>query len=61
MLRLDDNGSAFPKARGLSRAAAEAMVQAFAARSHKQCYWACADADLDPFAQGDEGVVDAPR
>ncbi|MCB1910084.1 MAG: hypothetical protein KDH15_22195 [Rhodocyclaceae bacterium] len=39
--RLDDNGNAFRVAGGLSRDAAEAMVRAYEAKGHKQCYWTC--------------------
>ncbi|MCB1916786.1 MAG: hypothetical protein KDG52_13855 [Rhodocyclaceae bacterium] len=46
VLRLDDNGNAFRVAGGLSQTAAEAMVRAFEAKGHKQCYWACADAEV---------------
>ncbi|MCY1339757.1 hypothetical protein D9M68_363710 [compost metagenome] len=40
VLRLDDNGNQFLVRAGLSRAQAEALAAEFAARGHKQSYWA---------------------
>ncbi|CAD5107038.1 hypothetical protein [Zestomonas carbonaria] len=40
VLRLDDNGNQFLVRAGLDRAQAEALARDFAARGHKQSYWA---------------------
>ena len=40
VLRLDDNGNRFLVRAGLPRAEAEALAREFAARGHKQSYWA---------------------
>jgi len=39
VMRQDDNGNRFLLARGLDRAAAEALAAEFEARGHKQLYW----------------------
>lgn len=39
VIRQDDNANTFVIATGLCRAAAEAMVQDYTERGHKQVYW----------------------
>ncbi|WP_441250431.1 SPOR domain-containing protein [Kitasatospora sp. McL0602] len=39
VMRQDDNGNRYLLAKGLTRAAAEALAAEYEARGHKQLYW----------------------